>query len=292
MEDLKKVTLSGLYIAACPIGSVRDITLRTLDILHSVDIIAAEDTQSARRLLTAHGISLIGRRLISYNDGNGAKQRPFLLSALESGKSVCLICEAGSPLIADPGLKLTREAANAGHRVHVAPGPSAVIAALTVSGLPTDCFMFVGFLPTHKNARTERLKELSTVSATLVFFESPRRLADSLNAIRNQMGEDRQVAVCRELTKKFEEVWKGTAIDLAKRAAHSALKGEIVILVDHKKVHQTAAALIEEELRTSLNLMSVRDAVEAVAKAHCVSRKEVYKVALDIVREKPTKLEA
>ncbi len=282
MAAAEKEFPPGLYLVATPIGSARDITLRALDVMRTADVIAAEDTRSARRLMAVHGIGLAGRRLISYHDGNGSRQRPAVLRQLKAGKSVCLVSDAGSPLIADPGLKLTRQAAAAGISVHVVPGPCAVIASLSVSGLPTDRFMFAGFLPAQAAARSRFLEELAGIQATLVFFESARRLADSLGAIRDAMGPGRRAAVCREITKKFEEVWQGSAAELAERAAETPHKGEIVILLDRQEREDPSAAELETDLRRAMSRMSVRDAVEVVSRSHGAKRRDVYRLALSI----------
>ena len=272
----------GLYLVATPIGSARDITLRALDVMRMADVIAAEDTRTAKRLMSIHGISAGGRRLVSYHDSNGSRQRPSILSDLRAGRSVCLLSEAGSPLIADPGLKLVQETAAAGLPVHAVPGPSAVIAALSVSCLPTDRFLFAGFLPPQAAARSRLLEDLAGTPATLIFFESARRLADALAAVRDGLGPERRVAVCREITKKFEEVWQGTAEELAERAASAPPRGEIVILVDRRESSDTPAAELETLLRYAMERMSVRDAVDMVSEARGAKRRDVYRLALAI----------
>jgi 16S rRNA (cytidine1402-2'-O)-methyltransferase len=205
----------GLYLVATPIGSARDVTLRALDILGAADLLAAEDTRTARRLLDIHGVRRDPRTILPYHDHNGAAQRPRLLAALAEGRSVALVSEAGTPLIADPGYRLAAEAAAAGHPVTAAPGASALLAALAVAGLPTDRFLFAGFPPPREAARRRALAELAEVPATLVFFEAPHRLADALPAMAETLGAERPAAVCRELTKRFEEVRRGALGALA-----------------------------------------------------------------------------
>ena len=216
----------GLYLVATPIGNLRDITLRALDTLAQADIVACEDTRVTGRLLAHFGIAA---RLRAYNDHNAARQRPALLEALEDGKSVALVSDAGSPLISDPGYRLVGEAATAGHRVEAVPGPTAAIAALQVSGLPTDQFRFVGFLAPKDAKRRRQLKALAAEPCTLVFYESGPRLIASLRAMADVLG-DRPAAVARELTKRYEEVRRGALPELA-AGYDTAPKGEIVVVV-------------------------------------------------------------
>ncbi len=278
----------GLYLVATPIGTVRDITLRALDVIQHADILAAEDTRTARKLMAIYEIALSGRQLVSYHDGNGARQRPALLSELNAGRRVCLICEAGSPLIADPGHKLVREAMAAGVAIHVVPGPCAAIAALSISGLPTDRFLFAGFLPTKPQARARRLEELADIQATLIFFESARRLTDSLRAICEILGGSRPTVVCREMTKKFEEVWQGHADELAARAAAETPKGEIVILVDRTPVEYSRVAL-EQDLTDLMSRLTFREAVEAAVHLHGARKRDIYRLALRMRGDKPAR---
>lgn len=285
MESNKQNCDPGLYLVATPIGSARDITLRALDVLETADIIAAEDTRTVRHLMSIHGIALSGRKLTSYHDRNGNERRPALMRNLADNKSVCFVSEAGTPLIADPGWKLVQEATQAEIPIHVVPGASSVVAALLISGMPTDKFMFVGFLPPREKARSNALLSLVNVQATLVFFESARRLPKTLASIRDIMGSSRPVAVCREITKKFEEVWRGNAEELATRATHSPLKGEIVVLVDQTEPSKIPMEIIEVDLRQALSKMSMSDAVKVISEAHPLNRREVYQLALSILRE-------
>ena len=170
----------GLYFVATPIGAARDVTLRALDILAAADVLAAEDTRTLRRLMEIHGVALSGRPLVSYHDHNGAARRPQLLAALAAGQSVAYCSDAGTPLVADPGYRLVRGAADAGHPVHAVPGPSAVLAALSVAGLPTDRFLFAGFPPAQAGARRRWIDEIGAVPATVVLYESGRRVAGLL----------------------------------------------------------------------------------------------------------------
>lgn len=276
----------GLYLVATPIGTARDITLRTLDILASADVIAAEDTRSLRKLMDIHGIALADRPLVAYHDHNGERVRPRLLRAIEEGKSVVYASEAGTPMVADPGFDLARAAVDAGYTLVSAPGPSAVITALTVSGLPTDHFFFAGFLPNASSKRKSALEALSDVPGTLVFYESPKRVAAMLRDAATVLGGDRQAALCRELTKKFEEVLRGPLDELATICAERALKGEIVVLVDRGRLPKIRECDLEERLVAVLQDHSVRDAAELVAAELGLKRRQVYQLALELDRQR------
>jgi 16S rRNA (cytidine1402-2'-O)-methyltransferase len=270
----------GLHFVATPIGTARDITLRALDTLAGADVLAAEDTRTARKLMELHGVALGGRPLVAYHDHNGPAVRPRLLAALADGKSVAYVSEAGTPLVADPGFTLARAAIAAGYPVHAVPGPSAVMAALTVSGLPTDRFLFAGFPPVKAGERRRFLEELAPVPATLVLFEAPGRAAATLAACRETLG-DREAALCRELTKRFEEVRRGTLADLAAAAVTEPPRGEVVLVIDRGRetpdVDDMAA-----QLREALKTMRVKDAASAVAEALSLPRRQVYQAALKI----------
>jgi len=281
-----KPLAAGLYFVATPIGTARDITLRALDILASADIIAAEDTRSMKRLLEIHGIPMGARPVIAYHDHNGDKVRPRLMAYLADGKSVAYASEAGTPLIADPGYDLGKHARDAGFLVTAAPGPSAVVDAMTIAGLPTDRFMFAGFLPNAKTARRTALAELGDIPATLVFYESPKRVAAMLQDAGEVLGETREAAVCRELTKKFEECVNGTLAALAAEFAERSVKGEIVVLISRRAEGETDAFDTEAELRKALESMSVRDASDVVSKASGQPKRKVYQLALALDKER------
>lgn len=272
----------GLHLLATPIGAARDITLRALDLLAGADVLAAEDTRSLRHLMDIHGIALNGRPLLAYHDHNGEAMRPRLLRALKEGRSVAYAPEAGTPLIADPGFQLARAAIAEGLAVLAAPGPSAVLAALTVSGLPSDRFLFAGFPPTGAGERARFLAELGQVPATLIFYESPKRINRLLTEMADTFGKERLAAVCRELTKRFEDVSRGTLGELAEAFAGRAVKGEIVVLVDRPGDRVVDAASIETALRDALGHGSVRDAAAEVAAALNLPRKDVYRMALQL----------
>jgi len=269
---------SGLVIVGTPIGNRHDITLRALALLRSVDLVACEDTRVTGKLLSLHGIRA---KLLAYHEHNAERVRPLLLQRLASGERIALVSDAGMPLISDPGYKLVRAAVEAGLPVSVAPGPSAVLAALVLSGLPSDRFLFAGFLPPRAAARQGALAELAPVKASLVFFEAPSRLADALADMAAMLG-DREAAVARELTKLFEEVRRGR---LAALAAHYATagppKGEIVVTVGPPAAAAAATdSDIDGQLRAALAGHSLRDAVAAVAAASGLPRRTIYRRAL------------
>jgi len=272
----------GLHLLATPIGAARDITLRALDVLAGADVLAAEDTRTLRHLMEIHGIALNGRPLIAYHDHNGQVVRPRLLRALKEGRSVAYAPEAGTPLIADPGFQLARAAIAEGLAVLAAPGPSAVLAALTVSGLPSDRFLFAGFPPTGAGDRARFLAELGQVPATLILYESPKRINRLLTEMADTFGKDRPAAVCRELTKRFEDVSRGTLGELAEAFAGRTVKGEIVVLVDRPGDRVVDAESIRVALRDALGHGSVKDAAARVAAALNLPRRDVYRMALQL----------
>ena len=281
----KIVRLSpGLYFVATPIGTARDITLRALDVLASADVIAAEDTRSMRKLLEIHGVPLGDRPLIAYHDHSSAGARARLMEDLAAGKSVAYASEAGMPMIADPGYDLSRAAAEAGHLVTAAPGASAALCALTLAGLPTDAFFFAGFLPNATVARRKRLEELANIPGTLVIYESPKRIEASLVDMAEVLG-NREAALCRELTKKFEEVRRAPLPELATSVVERPVKGEIVMLIDRQREATVSEADLEADLRAALRDHSVKDAAAMVAEAHGEPRRKIYQQALQIARD-------
>lgn len=273
---------AGLWLVGTPIGTARDITLRALDVLASVDVIAAEDTRSMRRLLEMHGVTLGDRPLLSYHDHNGAKVRPRLLRAMEGGQSVAYASEAGMPVLADPGYDLVRAARAAGHMVTSAPGPSAAVTALALGGLASDRFLFGGFLPQSAARRRSALAELAAVPATLMFYESPKRLAAMLRDAGEVLGGARLAVVARELTKKFEELRHGTLSELAAEIAEKPVKGEIVVMIDRSHGVETSEEAVKEALIREMLRSSVKDASEMVSARFGLKRRQVYQMALEL----------
>lgn len=275
----------GLHFVAVPIGNARDITLRALDILAGADVLAAEDTRSLRRLMELHGVPLQGRQIRAYHEHNGDAVRPGLLEALAAGQTVAYASEAGTPLISDPGFDLARSAAEAGVAVMAAPGASAVLAALNVAGLPTDRFFFAGFLPSSASARKKALEDLAGIAATLVFYESPRRVAAMLADAAQVLGGARPAATCRELTKKFEEVVRAPLEDLAQQIGAGHPKGEFVVVIGKATGKDNSAEDIETALRLALETMTLRDAAEVVARAFGQKKRNVYQLALELAKD-------
>ncbi|QFT58638.1 Ribosomal RNA small subunit methyltransferase I [Sulfitobacter sp. THAF37] len=271
---------AGLYFVGVPIGTARDITLRALDVLASADVLAAEDTRSLRRLMDIHGVPLNNRRIVAMHDHSGAGVTEKLLEDIRAGRAVAYASEAGMPLIADPGFELARAVAKAGLPMTCAPGPSALPTALALGGLPTDAFFFAGFLPNAATARKAAMDTLREIPGTLVFYESPKRLGAMLRDAAEVLGAYREAAVCRELTKKFEEIQRAPLGTLAERYAGSPPKGEIVVLVDRGRSETVNEIDLETELSGALSEMSMRDAVDLVSQAHGLPRRKVYQAAL------------
>jgi 16S rRNA (cytidine1402-2'-O)-methyltransferase len=275
-RHLERELPGGLYLVATPIGSLADITLRALSVLARADVILCEDTRHSRTLLTHFGIETPTR---PYHEHNAARERPHVLADLEAGRRVALISDAGTPLVSDPGFKLVRACLEAGHRVEALPGPSAVLTALAVAGLPTDAFFFAGFLPQKSAARRTRIAELKTVPATLVFFEAPTRATETLADLATVLGP-RPVALARELTKLHEEVLRSSLPQLADQLAGKPVKGEVAIVVGPPQAGEVSDEEIAALLEGALRQMSLRDAAKVVADALGVSKTRVYDLGL------------
>src|SRR5262245_18080878 len=272
---------AGLYLVATPIGNSRDVTVRALAVLAGADLIACEDTRVTRKLLDRYGIAT---PLSAYHEHNAAQARPRLLARLGEGAAIALVPDAGTPLVSDPGYKLMREARAAGASVTSVPGPSAVLAALTLSGLPSDRFFFEGFLPAKETARRARIAELKRIPATLVLFETGARIAASLSDLAAGLGA-REAALCRELTKLHEEVRRGDLMTLA--AQTSEPRGEMVIVVAPPDGQAEVTALdLDSLLRQALDRVSVKEAVAEVAAVTGTPRRDVYQRALALDKER------
>ena len=269
----------GLYIVATPIGNLGDITLRALEALKAADLIACEDTRVTGKLLNHYGI---GKPTLSYNDHNAGARRPKIMEALREGKRVALVSDAGTPLISDPGFKLVREVVEEGIYVTALPGASSVMAALCVAALPTDRFFFAGFLPAKAAACKKEIQTLAAVPSSLVFFESARRLPQTLSLLHHCLG-DRHAAVARELTKLYEETRRGTLSELAAHyEKHGAPKGEVVLVVAPPLDAAASVSDIETMLARLLKTMSVKEAATVAAETFGKPRKELYALALTI----------
>jgi 16S rRNA (cytidine1402-2'-O)-methyltransferase len=276
------VLAPGLYLTATPIGNAADITLRALNVLRNCDCIVAEDTRVTSRLLALYGIS---RPLLVYNDHNAASMRPKLLQRLQQGARLALVSDAGTPLVSDPGHKLVRAARETGLPVFPVPGASAALAALTASGLPSDRFFFVGFLPPKSGERRTALSALMAVPGTLIFFESAPRLAGSLKDMADILGP-REGAIARELTKLHEEFRRGTLDELAAHYAGALPKGEIVVVIGPPSAEGPAdSTQIDALLVQALPFMPVKAAASLVAEATGSSRRDVYIRALALKGE-------
>jgi 16S rRNA (cytidine1402-2'-O)-methyltransferase len=275
----------GLHIVATPIGNMRDITLRALDVLQAADLIACEDTRVFAKLATHYGIAA---PTIAYSDATQEKAEPRVVRALAAGKAVALVSDAGMPLISDPGYRLVRAAVDAGHSVTSAPGASAVPMALALSGLPTDRFLFAGFLPAKATERRRAIGEVAAIPATLVFFEAPHRLPEALADLFELLG-DRPAAVARELTKMFEEVRRAPLARLAAHYdAHPDVKGEIVIVIGAPSAEtERSAGEVDDALREAMAGASVKDAAAEVAARFGLKRRDVYARALEMKRGAP-----
>ncbi|MGZ6014771.1 MAG: 16S rRNA (cytidine(1402)-2'-O)-methyltransferase [Phenylobacterium sp.] len=269
----------GLYVIATPIGNLRDITLRALDVLAAADLVLAEDTRVAGKLLQAYGLSA---KLERYDEHGAERTRPKAMAALAAGQTVALVSDAGTPLVSDPGYKLVREAAAEGYAVFPIPGASALLAGLSAAGLPTDRFLFAGFPPPKSAARRAFLEELAPIRATLVFFEGGSRLAASLADMAAVLGGEREAVVCRELTKLYETIYRGPLAGLAADPKLDAPKGEIVILVGPGREAEASAADVDTALADALQRLRPADAAAEVARALGLSRREVYQRAMQM----------
>ena len=271
----------ALYLVATPIGNLGDITIRALEMLASADVLACEDTRVTRILLERYGIRT---RPLAYHEHNANEAGPKLIAALEAGKSVALVSDAGTPLVSDPGYRLGQLALEAGHRVVPVPGASAPLAALVGSGMPSDAFLFAGFLPVKDRGKRDRFAELAKIPATLIFFESPHRIGASVKVASEVLGHDRRAVVCRELTKTFEEFRRGTLGELADYYGGDRLvKGEIVLLVEPPSYDEIPDIEdVEKLLKDLVATMPAAKAAGEAAKLTGLPRKELYQRLLDM----------
>jgi len=280
LETHSQIIAAGLYIVATPIGNLRDITIRALDVLKAADLILCEDTRTSGKLLAYYGIKA---HKISYHEHNHDEKIGYILEQLHLGKKLALISDAGTPLISDPGYRLVREVSQAGIAVFPIPGASSAITALCASGLATQRFLFAGFLPAKAMARQKIIRELLPVTATLVFFESVHRIIDTLSVFVQEFGAEREAVVARELTKLHEEIRRGTLAELlAYFVAKETLKGEFVILVSAPPEMLGTEVDIEALIREKLGSMSVKDCAAEISKQLDIPKKEIYERALRV----------
>lgn len=278
-EDLIRQELpAGLYVVSTPIGRLGDITLRALSVLLNADLVYCEDTRHSARLFQHYGIGPKTRALHEHNED---AELPRALQALGEGKRIAVISDAGTPLISDPGFRLVRAAAEAGYAIHSVPGPTSVIAALSVSGLATDTFTFAGFLPARAGQRQSRLTALKDVPGTLIFFETPQRIAESLTDMAGILGE-RPAVVARELTKLHEELARGSLGALAKDFNNRDTKGEIVVVIGPAPDREPEDGEIAEKLAVALKDAKLNDASRSVAELLGVSKSRVYAIGLKL----------
>ena len=277
----------GLHILATPIGTANDITLRALQVLREADVLAAEDTRVLRKLMDIHGIDLSGRKILPYHDHNGDMQRPKIMALLAEGKTVAYSSDAGTPLIADPGFSLSKAAIENNIRIHVVPGASALLTALCLAGQPTDNFFFGGFLGSKTSQRIKNLEKVAGIEATLIYYESPKRTVAALRDMVTVFGGDRLVSVCRELTKKFEEVIRGT-LDAAicEIDMRESFKGEVVIVLGPPIKEQISDEDIYQALKIALQEYRIKDAASQIAEQFSIPRKRTYEMALKIKASK------
>ena len=280
--DIQKVPLkSGLYLVATPIGNLRDITLRAIDTLAGVDYVACEDTRVSGKLFQALGFKV---KLMALHDHNEVSQIPYILSLIAEGKSVALISDAGMPLISDPGYKLVRDCLEKNVYVTSLPGANSPLMALQLSGLPSDNFSFLGFLPSKTKARKDVLEIWKDVPTTLVIFESASRLEDSCKDILSVMG-DRPMTLTRELTKKFEDIWPSTVSGIIERLQKDGdPKGEIVLVIGRGEA-KTEEFDVDTMLTSALASMTMKEAVSAVVEATGLPKKQIYNAALALKNE-------
>ncbi|SCA56433.1 putative methyltransferase [Candidatus Terasakiella magnetica] len=283
-STLASKVAAGLYIVATPIGNAQDITLRALSLLKQADTILCEDTRVTAKLLMIHGISK--KKCHAYHEHNAEKMRPKVLDKLNSGEVVVLVSDAGTPLINDPGYKLVRECNELGLPYTTAPGASSVITAMVLSGLPSDRFLYLGFLPNKTVARKKALEEVKSVRATLITLESPRRVAACLKDMADVLG-NREAAVTRELTKRYEEVRRAPLPELAELYQNEVVRGEVVLVVGppDESVNETSAEDLDSLLENALARLSVRDAVAEVVDATGLKKRAVYNRALELTKE-------
>ena len=274
----------ALYLISTPIGALADFTFRAVNVLQNVNVLLAEDTRVLRKLMNLMVIDLNGRNINSYNDNSGDDVRTKFIVELEQNKSIALCCDSGTPLISDPGYKLVRQVLSNGYKVISIPGACSVLVALCQSGLPSDKFFFGGFPPIKKTQRINFFNDLLSIPSTLIFFESPKRILNTLEDLGKIFGNSQEIVVCRELTKNFEENKRGTINSIIKTLRiENNLRGEFTVVVDRKKNIKPDLNSIKSDLIYLLNKNTFRDTVAIVSKKYSLSKKEVYNLGLKII---------
>ena len=277
---------AGLYLVSTPIGRARDITLHALDVLATADILVAEDTRVLRKLLDIHGLALGARSVRAYHDHSQAKDRDWILNQVAEGKSVALTSDAGTPLIADPGFGLVKEAYTLGLHVDAAPGVSALTMAVSLAGLPSDRIFFCGFLPPKTQARKKAIEEVKDLKTSLVFYESPKRVLKTLADMADVFGATREIALARELTKKFQEIERGSIEELILFLENKpSIKGEIVLVVGHPVGADVKLGDIGKELGKLVQEVGVKQASVILSEKYGLPKKDLYAQALDLKNE-------
>ncbi len=277
---------TALYLISTPIGTIADLTFRAVNVLQKVNVLLAEDTRVLKKLMNLLNIEKNGRVIRTYNDNSSDKVRSKFISELEKNRSIALCCDSGTPLISDPGFKLVKEVINNGYKVISIPGACSVLVALCQSGLPSDKFFFGGFPPVKKNQRITFFKDLISIPSTLIFFESPNRIIDTLEDLGQIFGHNHDVVVCRELTKNFEENKRGQINSIIKILKNEVkIRGEFTIVVDKKKISKPDLSIIKSDLTLLLVNNSFKDAVLAISNKYSISKREVYNLGLKILNK-------
>ena len=275
-----KMTNPSLYIVATPIGNLSDLSIRAKEVLEMADVIAAEDTRETKKLFSLIGVSC-NKKFIAYEDHFEEDRLQEIITLINDGKKVALVSDAGSPLISDPGFKLVRECRRQNIKITTVPGCCAVISALQLSGLPTNRFMFAGFVPNKDKARIDFFDELKNINSTLVVYETAIRILKTLNAIKETM-KNREISVVREITKIYEECIYGTIDEVIKKIEEKPIKGEVVVVISPPLEDDISCIDIEKELKTELEKSTLKDAVKKISEKYKIKKNDVYEKALRI----------
>ena len=276
---------TALYLISTPIGTISDITFRAVNVLQNVNILLAEDTRVLRKLMNLLDIDLEGRSIHSYNDNSGDLVRSNYIHELDRNKSIALCCDAGTPLISDPGFKLVKQVLNKGHKVISIPGACSALVALCQSGLSSDKFFFAGFPPVKTKQKVDFFNDLVSIPSTIIFFESPKRIIKTLKELGNVFGSSHNIAICRELTKNFEENKRGSISSIINSlTSENKLKGEFTVIVDKKKIDKPDLNFIKSDLNNLLKSKTLKDSVLIISQKYSLSRREVYNLGLEILK--------